>query len=138
VLLSLSIACQGWQCCVCSNAENLHCCHLQLYEIAAKFGVELMVVCGGVVKTSAEREADEAASKEGFYVSGLDVASGKPNRRLIIVKKGAGVHWQRAMQDGNPCMKTATQMLAQVLHMGIKAEVQASQPGVSCSMHWLS
>jgi hypothetical protein len=91
----------------------------------------VLLVYGGVLATAAARMADEDASREGLWVSSLDMPSANPNRRLCIVKKAAGAHWQQAMEAGDPRMKAATMMLAQVLHKGIKDEVQASQPGVS-------
>jgi hypothetical protein len=116
----------------------LCCCHLQARKVASEFGGEVLLVFGGVLSTAAARMADEDASKEGCYVSSLDVPSANPNRRLCIVKKAAGAHWQRAMEAGDQRMKMATMMLAQTLHKGIKDEVQASQPGVSYNMPQLS
>lgn len=100
------------------------------------------MVVGGVLSSAAPRHADEDAYREGCWVTGLDVPSAKPNRRLVILKKAAGVHWQRAMEAGDKRisdrMRNVSHMLAQLLHIGIKDEVEPSQPGVSSSMPWLS
>jgi hypothetical protein len=126
-----------------TGADNsLYCCHLQARNIASWYGVEVLVVVGGVLSSAAPRHADEDAYREGCWVTGLDVPSAKPNRRLVILKKAAGVHWQRAMEAGdkrmNDRMRNVSHMLAQLLHIGIKDEVEPSQPGVSSSMPWLS
>jgi hypothetical protein len=105
--------------------------HLQAYDIAYKYGGEVMVVFGSVLSSSAARMTDEDAAQEGFWVSSLSAPSSKANRRLCILKKAAGPHLQRAMEAGDDHMKMVTHLIAQVVHKGVKAEVQASQAEVS-------
>ena len=99
--------------------------------LAHKYGGEVLLVFGGVLSTSAARMADEDAAQEEFWVSSLSVPSSKANRRLCILKKAAGPHLQRAMEAGDERMKMVMQLIAQVVHKGVKDEVQEAQAEVS-------